>query len=713
MYQNLAKKLGLFPLSMCFGSTATCRLQTAIPHAFYGDVVAFASYAVISVCKECSWVHIVVLTDSFYDAVKMARIEMTLSNSLTNTRVIVRKVTGDEIIVERFLRQAFRTLVLKSKTVFVVICNKPITDIILKTVSKLSLFDDRAAWLFLDSKLGVDTNLTLLFSSQILSLRLAHGKDVFANIVSELDNQRNESPSSLFANSSAVNLFCGIHVGDVEPVPPQPEKRESHPEVKMNLVHILMDPHERKIRERSIAEWSSWSGLRSLYNGTSIICTDLKGARLKVTTIHAPPYIFVSKDDQGNLTFHGYLIDVIETLSKYLNFEYTLRNVTDSSYGLYNSTKKTWDGVIGELSRGESDIGLGNFNPSKERSAVVDFLITNIEHGGLRIITLRNRRTTENVLSFAAAVQGKVWLCLLGTMVITVALMALTNRVKVADNENNSTSEAYNSKEKWASSVFFVYSALLQQGSYVTPNTISGRSVFIVWWLLSVVCYACYTAILTSSFAVKEPPAHINSIYDLLNTPGYKFGMRKGTFHVRYFKETLPNFYEQLTSFPSDLAFTDDEEQGVQNVLGYDCYAYLGDELVLRYLMGDNNCELRQSTETILPSGYHLPVRKNFPFRQAMDRALLQMYEAGILRYLKQKWWPRLSDCRLVSSAYVSLDFHQLVLPFIILLTSLCAALWCLVGETIFDIWKRKRYQRSQKKYEQSLESPLNVEACS
>ncbi|XP_022236098.1 uncharacterized protein LOC111083725 [Limulus polyphemus] len=121
-------------------------------------------------------------------------------------------------------------------------------------------------------------------------------------------------------------------------------------------------------------------------------------------------------------------------------------------------------------------------------------------------------------------------------MVITVALMALTNQMKVADNENKSTSEARNSKEIWTNSVFFVYSALLQQGSYLTPNTISGRTVFVIWWLFAVVYYACYTATLTSSFAVKEPPSPINSIYDLLNTPSYRFGMRKGTFHLRYFK---------------------------------------------------------------------------------------------------------------------------------------------------------------------------------
>ncbi|XP_076330054.1 glutamate receptor 1-like [Tachypleus tridentatus] len=294
-------------------------------------------------------------------------------------------------------------------------------------------------------------------------------------------------------------------------------------EVNINLVHVLQNSLGEGGEERIEVEWSSSDGLRFLRNGTN--------THLLVTTIHSPPYVFVDKDDLGKLVFSGYLVEIIETLSKKLDFRYTLKNITDASFGLYHPETRTWDGIIGELSHGTSDIGLGSFNPTKQRATVVDFLTPNIEYGGLSILTLRNKRNVDNVSSYVSTFNWKVWLCLMVTMVITGILTFLTNRVYL-HKHHNEAEEEYNKSP--LDSVLFIYGALLQQGADGTPNEMPSRIIFITWWILCVIFYACYTAVLTSSFTVKEYPVRINSVEELLDIPDYIFGTRRGTYHMGY-----------------------------------------------------------------------------------------------------------------------------------------------------------------------------------
>lgn len=52
---------------------------------------------------------------------------------------------------------------------------------------------------------------------------------------------------------------------------------------------------------------------------------------------------------RGNEKFEGFLVDVIDELSRHLYFNYVLKLVEDSKYGNKNQETREWDGMIGEL----------------------------------------------------------------------------------------------------------------------------------------------------------------------------------------------------------------------------------------------------------------------------------------------------------------------------------------------------------------------------
>lgn len=51
----------------------------------------------------------------------------------------------------------------------------------------------------------------------------------------------------------------------------------------------------------------------------------------------------------GNDRFDGFVVDVIDEVSKLLGFKYILRTAPDSNYGSLNPLTGEWNGIIREL----------------------------------------------------------------------------------------------------------------------------------------------------------------------------------------------------------------------------------------------------------------------------------------------------------------------------------------------------------------------------
>ena len=76
----------------------------------------------------------------------------------------------------------------------------------------------------------------------------------------------------------------------------------------------------------------------------------LANQTLTVTTIINAPYCMwreSSKSRVGNDRFEGYIVDLIDELSKMLGFKYQFKLVDDNAYGVKNESGY-WNGLIGK-----------------------------------------------------------------------------------------------------------------------------------------------------------------------------------------------------------------------------------------------------------------------------------------------------------------------------------------------------------------------------
>ncbi|RWS07676.1 uncharacterized protein B4U79_10390 [Dinothrombium tinctorium] len=95
----------------------------------------------------------------------------------------------------------------------------------------------------------------------------------------------------------------------------------------------------------------------------------------RVTTIYSPPWI---TDRDAKLS--GFLVAMLDAMKQYSNFEYELNLAKDGRYGAPDANG-TYDGMIGELMRGEADLAVADLTLTEMRSKVIDFSIPFISTG--------------------------------------------------------------------------------------------------------------------------------------------------------------------------------------------------------------------------------------------------------------------------------------------------------------------------------------------
>ncbi|RWS07675.1 uncharacterized protein B4U79_10389 [Dinothrombium tinctorium] len=76
--------------------------------------------------------------------------------------------------------------------------------------------------------------------------------------------------------------------------------------------------------------------------------------------------------DENEEKLEGFAVDLLEKLSKQLNFDYTLKLSKSEEYGKKDESGQ-WGGLIGEILRKEADLAVGDITVTSSREEVVDF----------------------------------------------------------------------------------------------------------------------------------------------------------------------------------------------------------------------------------------------------------------------------------------------------------------------------------------------------
>ncbi|CAN9515324.1 unnamed protein product [Ophioblennius macclurei] len=359
---------------------------------------------------------------------------------------------------------------------------------------------------------------------------------------------------------------------------------------------------------------------------TLVVSADVK--ELTITTIKQEPYV-MSRGSE----LEGYCIDLISELSTKVGFSYKLHLVKDNRYGAMDPSGN-WNGMIGEIVRGEADLAVAPLTLTAAREQFVDMTAPFMQTG-ISFILHSDWASEESSFSLLAPFSSDMWAGLLVAFLVTGLCMFLLGRISPMEWEEPQTEEH---SFTLLHSFWYITGALTLQGAGPHPKALSGRVVAAVWWLFAVLLLASYFGNFHLMLHSNSKHSHIKSFEDLANQDVIDYGTVEGGSTMSFFKNSKNAVYRRMYEhMERKKSLVSSMEEGVRRTQEGN-FAFIGEAVSLDLAVA-RHCKLSRSQDVISMRAYAIAAPLGSPLLKNLTVAVLRLSESGELTYLRDKWW--------------------------------------------------------------------------
>ncbi|KAI5702501.1 hypothetical protein M8J75_000794 [Diaphorina citri] len=163
----------------------------------------------------------------------------------------------------------------------------------------------------------------------------------------QLTNLSCEEETPWDAGLSLINYVNSVEIkGLTGPIEFKEGKRV---DFKMDLL---------KLKQHSlvkVGEWETGSGV-NISDPGAFFDSSTMNVTLVVVTILEAPYMtmFTGKNYTGNGRFSGFCVDLLESISRIVGFDYIIELVPDNKYGALDPATGEWNGIVAQLIKHET-----------------------------------------------------------------------------------------------------------------------------------------------------------------------------------------------------------------------------------------------------------------------------------------------------------------------------------------------------------------------
>ncbi|XP_056319079.1 probable glutamate receptor [Danio aesculapii] len=350
---------------------------------------------------------------------------------------------------------------------------------------------------------------------------------------------------------------------------------------------------------------------------------------LKVTTIKEEPYA-MSKGSE----LEGFCIDLLSAISNKLGFKYDVHVVKDGRYGKTDDSGN-WNGMIGEVVRGEADIAVAPLTLTAQREAVVD-MSKPFMQTGLSFIMRKDLGSDDSqFLSLLKLFSTEMWMGVLVAYLLTSVCIFLVSRISPCEWEQP---EKDNNSFTLSHSFWYTVGALTLQGAGPHPKALSGRVITSIWWIFSLVLLACYFANLSLWLHSDNQQLSIKTFEDLANQNVIEYGTIKDSSSFSFFKNSNnPTYHRIYEHIKEAQSYSLNAAEGFRRAQKGN-YAFIGESVSLDLAVA-RYCNLTRAPEIIGMRGYSIAAPLGSPLMKNLSVAILRLSESGELDYFRSKWW--------------------------------------------------------------------------
>ncbi|XP_071524430.1 probable glutamate receptor [Panulirus ornatus] len=325
-------------------------------------------------------------------------------------------------------------------------------------------------------------------------------------------------------------------------------------------------------------------------------------------------------------TVDGTNIRILRSLGSWLNFTFTTtHHANDGNWGeLENGT---WNGLLGEVYRGEKNITINYFTVVYDRMQDFDHTATYFSEGfGFALQIPPPLPAWRSLIYPFSAV---LWACVGGVLLLTTPALYLLTRA-------SSEQELY-----LQTAALEVFRSLVRQSSPRVCRTGAVRLLLAAWWIGGLILVVSYTCNLIAVLTVPVFPPTISTIEGLALSKHRVAMVDYGEF-VPEALATSNDRYLKALGDRMDLVFNHDDDDVSYNELlqlvldgGHaitDTYSYLRNLLAQDERTNKQTYLLR---EQIYSGALAFFLPKHTPWRSRLDQGICRLLEAGLVN----KWY--------------------------------------------------------------------------
>ncbi|XP_069117092.1 glutamate receptor U1-like isoform X1 [Argopecten irradians] len=377
-------------------------------------------------------------------------------------------------------------------------------------------------------------------------------------------------------------------------------------------------------------------------------------SHLTVSTLLLPPYVMKEEVD-GNVTYRGFINDIMELIADRLGLNYDFVPVKDKMFGTL-LPNGTWTGAVGQVVSGTANMAAGPITVTSNRAQFVDFSQP-FQFTGPVIVM---RRPNENMPPFKDRLlhilkpfKTDVWLLSCLAYLITGSIIYIISYCNPYEWRRMSRDGEATIREGESftclNTFWFTISAVFLQGFTRSPRSAGGRIVVIAWWFFVIVFFSSYVGNLSNLLRVGPRPsaietyAKVRSFSDLaVNEDIIVHVVRGGSTQANIMNSKIPEHQalaNKISKNKESLVKTVTE--GIQIVKDSvpGTRAMVVESAMAKYYTEQSGCVLYYVNDLLLTTQYGLVLPHNSTLLKPVNHALLTLSENGVLRGLEKKWF--------------------------------------------------------------------------
>ncbi|XP_042236341.1 ionotropic receptor 25a-like isoform X3 [Homarus americanus] len=210
------------------------------------------------------------------------------------------------------------------------------------------------------------------------------------------------------------------------------DKLQTVPELKFDIIAI---------NSSATSVVGSWNTSKELVLNPQYEHSPIR-RHFKIGTIMSRPWVSPKTGKEGESSssidpanYIGYCVELSARLAEHMKFDFELKFPDDGQYGA-RQKNGSWNGLVGDLSNGVTDIIVAPLTMTSEREEVIDFVAPYFDQSGISIV-IQKRQREENLFKFMTVLRAEVWVSIVAALVVTGIMIWLLDRYSPYSAQNN------------------------------------------------------------------------------------------------------------------------------------------------------------------------------------------------------------------------------------------------------------------------------------